>query len=93
MYIGASTLLGTGIPSNPDPQYSKLRDAAKEFEAMLIGSLLRSFQESFSSLSGRAETAGLDEYQYMSTQAVASSLANSGGLGITQSIIEKLTPR
>ncbi len=65
--------------------------AAQEFEALLIGNLLRSMQKSFSTLLVQEEKpAGSDDYHYMATQAIASALAAGGGLGISRLILKDL---
>jgi Rod binding domain-containing protein len=64
--------------------------AARDFEAVLLGSLLRSMQEGFRSLPGEEAAAGGDDYQYVATQALAAALADSGGLGIAGMIVRTL---
>jgi Rod binding domain-containing protein len=80
-----------GVPPSPtmppaQAQAAKVVKAAKDFEALLVGSLLRSFERTFSSLSGEDRQAGSDDYHYMADQALARSLADSGGLGIARMI-------
>lgn len=65
--------------------------AAQEFEALLIGNMLRSLQKSFSSLPGEEQKpAGFDDYHYMATQAIASALSAAGGLGLSRVILKQL---
>jgi Rod binding domain-containing protein len=74
--------------SNSSPE--RISKAALDFEAILLRSLLEPLQKSFSKISGEANTAGQDEYQYMGTEALASALASSGGLGIASMITKQL---
>jgi Rod binding domain-containing protein len=64
--------------------------AAQDFEAVLLGSLLRSLEETFSAAPGDAKPAGDDDYHYLGTQALAGGLAASGGFGIATMIIRNL---
>src|ERR1700752_2256208 len=60
--------------------------AACEFEAALIGSLLESLEKTFSNLPGENTIPGADDYNYLSTQALARGLAARGGFGIAAMI-------
>jgi len=73
------------------PNSRQVVQAAHEFEAMLLHALLGSLQQSFASLPGEEKKAGSGEYEYLGTQALATGLANSGGLGIAQMVIRDLT--
>ncbi len=68
----------------------KLPKAAQEFEAILLNSLLQSLHDSFCSLPGDDSKAASDGYSAMGTQALASELAASGGLGIARMMITHL---
>lgn len=78
------------IKSNGGESARAIR-AAKDFETLLIGNLLRSMQQSFSRLGGEQEKpAGFDDYDYMATQAIASALESGGGLGLSKLILKQL---
>jgi len=64
--------------------------AAQDFEAVLLGSLLRSLQETLSAVPGEDRDVGSDDYRYLGTQALAAGLAASGGLGIADMIVRNL---
>jgi Rod binding domain-containing protein len=64
--------------------------AAHEFEAVLLNTLLGSLEHSFASLPGKDPEAGSDNYQYLGMQALASSLAARGGVGIASMIARSL---
>lgn len=67
--------------------------AAHEFEAVLLNTLLGSLEHSFASLPGKDPEAGSDNYQYLGMQALASSLAARGGVGIASMIARSLLQR
>jgi len=69
---------------------SKLVHAAREFEALLLNDLLGPVEKTFSSVPGEENSAGSGNYQYLGTQALASSLAASGGLGIAGLIVHNV---
>jgi Rod binding domain-containing protein len=78
---------GTAAHNSPE----RISKAAREFEGILLRSLLEPLQKSFSKISGESDPAGQDDYQYMGTEALASALASSGGLGIADMITKQLT--
>jgi Rod binding domain-containing protein len=67
----------------------KIARAAREFEALLLGSLLRSLEQGLATLPGD-EASSSDPYQDFSTEALASGLAARGGLGIGAMVIRNL---
>ena len=78
------------------PDHAKARrvlHAAHEFEAVLLNTLLGSLEHSFASLPGKDSEAGADNYQYLGMQALASSLAARGGVGIASMIARSLSDR
>jgi len=90
------TFLSPGMPNAPNLQPSepspngKLPQAAQEFEAILLNSVLQSLHDSFCSLPGDDRKDPSDGYSAMGTQALASQLAASGGLGIARMMITHL---
>jgi peptidoglycan hydrolase FlgJ len=77
-----------GMRNSPPERVSK---AARDFEAILLRSLLEPLQKSFSKIAGEADSAGQEDYQYMGTEALASAMVSSGGLGIADMITKQLT--
>jgi Rod binding domain-containing protein len=75
--------------ASPDSR-ERIAKAARDFEAILLRSLLEPLQKSFSSVAGESSQAGQDDYQYMGTEALASAMAASGGLGIADMITKQL---
>jgi Rod binding domain-containing protein len=64
--------------------------AAQDFEALLLGALLDPIEHSFSSVPGEDDATGSDAYRDLGTEALASGLAASGGLGIAAMIARNL---
>ncbi|SRR5229473_1958546 len=73
-----------------DQASRKILKAARDFESVLLNSLLRSMQETFSGVPGENKEVGADDYSDIGTQALASALAASGGLGIARMIMKNL---
>lgn len=96
------TLASTFIPppaANPAAAKPVLtRDAAKnekaarDFEAMLLTPLLDSLQKTFAGTSGDAKTPGANDYRLMASGALAQSIADRGGIGIAQLVLDHLPP-
>jgi peptidoglycan hydrolase FlgJ len=75
-------------------QPGKIKDAAEQFEALMIGQLLKTARESGSSSgwlgTGQEDEAGQTSLD-MAEQQLASVMAKSGGLGLTKIITQGLT--
>jgi Rod binding domain-containing protein len=69
---------------------AKMVRAARQFEAVLLNSLLGSLQHSFSSLGGKKTDSESTNYDYMGMQALSSALAARGGIGIAQRIVASM---
>ena len=80
----------TNLQARDQPPAKVVR-AAREFEAILLGSVLGSLEKTFASFPGKEQSVGADDYSYMATQALASSLAASGGIGIAKMIARDLS--
>lgn len=64
--------------------------AARQFEAVLLNSLLGSLQHSFSSLGGKKADSESTNYDYVGMQALSSALAARGGIGIANRIVASM---
>jgi len=71
----------------------KLVHAARQFEAILLNQLLGSLEHAFSALGKEKTEAGSDHYRFLGVQALASSVAAKGGLGIADMILRNLKSR
>ncbi len=79
-------------PTAPDTkQQAKLAGAAKEFEALMIGQMLRSARESSSGSDDSEDSQANSSLVEMGEQQFAQSLANSGGLGIAKMVVAGLS--
>jgi Rod binding domain-containing protein len=67
---------------------NNVHQAARQFEGMLLASLLQSFQKTFSSIPGDEKDCAHSQYEYMEAEAVGSALASRGGIGLA-GLIEK----
>jgi peptidoglycan hydrolase FlgJ len=85
MSLSITTNLAT-LPG-PDPSRAKAKNAAQDFEAVLLGSLMDSLQKTFSGKTNEA-SAGASNYGFMGAQALASTVAARGGIGIAEMILK-----
>jgi Rod binding domain-containing protein len=77
--------------ANPTEAYAqRVVHAARQFEAVLLNSLLGSLEHSFSTLPGKKSDSIADSYHSMGMQALASTLAAGGGIGIANMIAGNL---
>jgi Rod binding domain-containing protein len=86
-------LVGTVQPlrqSYSPEDRARVGKAARDFEAFLLSSLLRSLRQTVSGDSGENAGPGQDDYSYMGTQALASALAAAGGIGLARLIVQRL---
>jgi hypothetical protein len=89
--LGSSGITGSAMLPMTVPALGKGAKAAREFEAQLIGSVLKSLEKTFASVPGQEATAGEDDYNYLGTQALASAIAAGGGFGIAKLIARHLS--
>jgi Rod binding domain-containing protein len=78
-----------GRPNQKDDP-AKVRDAAQQFEALLIGQIMRSVRESGSGWLGSGGDASSDCAMDYAEQHLATVLAQQGGLGLTDLISQGL---
>lgn len=67
---------------------AKAEKAARDFEAVLLGSLLESLQKTFAGTPDD-DPSGSGNYALMGTQALASAMAARGGIGIARLILQQ----
>jgi hypothetical protein len=65
-------------------------NAAREFEAYLIGSLVEGVEKAFAAMPGQDGMAGSDDYNYLATRALAQGIADRGGFGIASMVRQHL---
>jgi Rod binding domain-containing protein len=75
----------TVMPKRTDDP-AKVRDAARQFEALLIGQILHSARESGAGWLGAPEDSASDCATDYAEQQFAAVMAQAGGLGIAQMV-------
>jgi Rod binding domain-containing protein len=78
------------VHSSPRLSPSRAQRAAQQFEAVLLNSLFGSLEHSFSNLPGSQSSPESDNYHALGIEALAASVAASGGLGIADRIVRSL---
>jgi Rod binding domain-containing protein len=71
------------------PPLGKGAKAARDFEAILLTSLMDSLQKTFAGVPDDS-TPGASDYRLMGTQALAGAIAAQGGIGIARLILAHL---
>ena len=78
--------------SNTTSKPSKIHDAAQQFEALMIGEMLKSARESGSwGLTDETSDAGQDTFSGMAESQFANALARSGGLGLSHMVEQSVS--
>lgn len=70
---------------------TKNAKAARDFEALLLTPVLDALQKTFGG-DDDAKTTGASDYRALGTQALAQSIAASGGIGIAKLILSRMEP-
>jgi len=73
--------------------HSKAMKAEMEFEGILLNNLLGGLERAFTTLPGKDEDHSTQAYSGFAMQALASGLAESGGIGIGRLIAKALEKR
>jgi Rod binding domain-containing protein len=74
------------------PADRKLRQAAGEFEGMLLSSLWKSMKSTFASPDDDSNDPAHDTLDDMSMQAMSNAVGKAGGLGLGKLILKHLEP-
>jgi peptidoglycan hydrolase FlgJ len=83
-----SSLIPSAPTSGGEPE--RVHDAAQQFEALLIGQMLRSVRESGSGWLGSGEDSSAECATDFAEQQFAAVLAQNGGLGLAGLIVRGL---
>jgi Rod binding domain-containing protein len=73
-------------PIHPQPSPEKLHSVAQQFEALLIGEMLKSIHEAAKDTGDDDDDAGGDSAMDMAQTQFAQSIAQQGGLGLSHLI-------
>jgi Rod binding domain-containing protein len=79
-----------GTNAAPAASSAKLKDSARQFEALMIGQMLKSARESGGSWFGGGEDEASSTATGMAEEQLAQTLAASGGLGLTSMVLKGL---
>jgi len=95
MTINSNLPVTAGDPSKAkqtDP--AKMKDAARQFEALLISQMLKSARESNSGgWGGETDDKSGDSMMDMAEQQLSQILAAGGGLGLAKLVIQGISPK
>jgi len=78
--------------SGDSPALRKLRQAAGEFEGMLLSSLWKSMKSTFADPDDTSADPAHDTLDDMSMEAMSNAVGKSGGLGLGKLILKHLEP-
>lgn len=82
---------GIAAPTADLPRKGKAVDAAKQFEALLIGQMLKTMREGGSGWLGSGEDQASESAMGMAEEHFAAALSASGGLGLANTVERGLT--
>lgn len=89
----ASSGLGSSSATPASRDETKVRDAAQQFEALLIQQMLRSAREAESGGGLGSEDHSNDSIRDYAEQQIAQVLSASGGMGLSKLIVQGLNAR
>jgi flagellar protein FlgJ len=89
MLVGRSELLDSPWATRGEP--ARAREAAQQFEALLLQHLLKTAREAGESEEESSLTGG-ETYLEVAEQYLAQALASRGGFGIARLILKDLSP-
>jgi len=89
--VSLAGLAPAAAPSSaPEPKPRNAAEAAKQFEALMIGQMLRTAHESSSGSLDGGNAASSDTMYDVAAQQFAQVLAANGGLGLAKMILKGL---
>ena len=90
--IPASGQAIPGAPVRPKDDPAKVRDAARQFEALLIGQMLKSMQDSEGGWLGTGADESASSAMEYGQEMFAQALSANGGLGLANLVVAGLSP-
>ena len=92
MEIAAAGAVGAGLASgSPDPQIAKLKDGAQQFEAMLLGEMLKPLHFGAAGGEAEADDSATGTVESFGIEALSKAIAHGGGFGIAHQIIRQVS--
>lgn len=87
-----NSIQGAMPAAAPQSRQATLKNAGEEFEAVLLNNVLGGLEKTFTRLPGASEGAySTEAYSGFAMEALATGLAQSGGIGIGRLITKALT--
>lgn len=83
----------TSAPATGSKDAEKLKDAAHQFEAMLLSQMMRSMRESGSGWMGTGDDQSSASVMEMAEEQFAQAMAATGGLGLATIVTQHLEPK
>jgi Rod binding domain-containing protein len=93
--MATTDAIGTGMltgltPARPKDDPAKIKTAATQFEALLIGQMLKSMHDSEGGWLGTGDDESASSAMEYGQEMFAQSLANNGGLGLASMVAQGL---
>ncbi len=89
--IGLTTIMSTPSSAAPEQSPEKIRNAARQFESLLIEQMLKSARDSGSGdWTGSSDDQTGSPMTDMAEQQFAQMLASNGGLGLAKMVVDGL---
>jgi flagellar protein FlgJ len=84
--VGATALGGSALAARTPDDPEKIKGAAKQFEALLIGQMMKSMHDSEGGWLGTGDDESSSSAMEYGQEIFAQSMAQSGGLGLSNMI-------
>jgi len=81
---------GSSMPARPQDTPARVKDAARQFEALLIGQMMKSMRDSEGGWLGTGSDDSSSSAMEYGQEIFAQAMAQNGGLGLTDLIAKGL---
>jgi len=88
--IGASPAAGSTLAARTPDDPAKIKNAAQQFEALLIGQMMKSMHDSEGGWLGTGDDDSSSSAMEYGQEIFAQAMAQGGGLGLTEMIVSGL---
>jgi len=82
----------TALAAQPKDDPAKVKDAAQQFEALLLGQMMKSMRDSEGGWLGTDEDDAASSAMEYGQEVFAQSMAKQGGLGLAKLVVAGLRP-
>jgi Rod binding domain-containing protein len=90
--ISSPTTSPLQVSVRPKDDPARVKDAARQFEALLIGQMLKGMRESEGGWMGTGDDESMSSAMEYAQEMFAQSLAAGGGLGLAKVVAEGFKP-